>query len=84
MTEVPYSSKIKPEHLARKAIVYLRQSSEKQVRQNKKVRTFSMPWPNESCSGLEAGGDHHSDLDRARHRGRSVGRIPSAFSVRWL
>ena len=30
-----YSPKIKPEHLARKAIVYLRQSSEKQVRQNK-------------------------------------------------
>ena len=35
MTEVSYSPKIKPEHLARKAIVYLRQSSEKQVRQNK-------------------------------------------------
>src|SRR5213593_549807 len=35
MTELLYSSKIKPEHLARKAIVYLRQSSEKQVRQNK-------------------------------------------------
>ena len=35
MTEAVYSSKIKPEHLARKAIVYLRQSSEKQVRQNK-------------------------------------------------
>ena len=34
MTEAAYSSKIKPEHLARKAIVYLRQSSEKQVRQN--------------------------------------------------
>ena len=30
-----YNPKIKPEHLARKAIVYLRQSSEKQVRQNK-------------------------------------------------
>ena len=30
-----YSAKIKPEHLARKAIVYLRQSSERQVRQNK-------------------------------------------------
>src|ERR1700686_1872736 len=29
------SAKIKPEHLARKAIVYLRQSSERQVRQNK-------------------------------------------------
>src|SRR5437764_9173619 len=26
--------KIKPEHLARKAIIYLRQSSDKQVRQN--------------------------------------------------
>src|SRR5256884_6443443 len=35
MTEVLYSPKIKPEHLARKAIVYLRQPSEKQVRQNK-------------------------------------------------
>ena len=35
MTEGLYSAKIKPEHLARKAIVYLRQSSDKQVRQNK-------------------------------------------------
>ena len=35
MPEVEYNPKIKPEHLARKAIVYLRQSSEKQVRQNK-------------------------------------------------
>jgi DNA invertase Pin-like site-specific DNA recombinase len=34
MTEALYSPKIKPEHLARKAIVYLRQSSERQVRQN--------------------------------------------------
>src|SRR5262244_1673381 len=35
MTAVLYNPKIKPEHLARKAIVYLRQSSERQVRQNK-------------------------------------------------
>jgi DNA invertase Pin-like site-specific DNA recombinase len=35
MTEIQYSPKIKVEHLARKAIVYLRQSSDKQVRQNK-------------------------------------------------
>ncbi|HXB74122.1 MAG TPA: hypothetical protein VNY05_38140 [Candidatus Acidoferrales bacterium] len=35
MPELQYSPKIKPEHVARKAIVYLRQSSEKQVRQNK-------------------------------------------------
>ena len=34
MTQTLYSPKIKPQHLARKAIVYLRQSSEKQVRQN--------------------------------------------------
>jgi DNA invertase Pin-like site-specific DNA recombinase len=35
MTEALCSPKIKPEHLARKAMVYLRQSSDKQVRQNK-------------------------------------------------
>ena len=34
MKELLYSPKIKPEHLGRKAIVYLRQSTEKQVRQN--------------------------------------------------
>src|ERR1700681_4405665 len=34
MNELLYSPKITPEHLARKAIVYLRQSSEKQGRQN--------------------------------------------------
>src|ERR1035441_10778839 len=34
MTELVYSPKIRPEHLARTAIVYLRQSSEKQVRHN--------------------------------------------------
>jgi DNA invertase Pin-like site-specific DNA recombinase len=34
MTELVFSPKIRPEHLARRAIVYLRQSSEKQVRQN--------------------------------------------------
>src|SRR5271167_1632156 len=35
MTEGLYSAKIKPEHLARKAIVYLRQSSDRQVTYNK-------------------------------------------------
>jgi DNA invertase Pin-like site-specific DNA recombinase len=34
MTELLCSPKIKPEHLARKAIIYLRQSSDKQVRYN--------------------------------------------------
>ncbi len=54
MTELLYSPKIKPEHLARKAIVYLRQSSEKQVRQNKESqllqydvakRVRALGWP---------------------------------------
>src|ERR1700746_3122683 len=35
MAKLLHNPKIKPEHLARKAIVYLRQSSERQVRQNK-------------------------------------------------
>src|SRR5580698_226274 len=35
MTELLHNPKLKPEHLARKAIVYLRQSSDRQVRQNK-------------------------------------------------
>src|ERR1700758_5063967 len=35
MIELLHNPKIKPEHLARTAIVYLRQSSDKQVRQNK-------------------------------------------------
>jgi hypothetical protein len=35
MNQFLCNPKIKPEHLARKAIVYLRQSSEKQVRHNK-------------------------------------------------
>ena len=35
MTGHLYSSKITPEHLARKAVVYVRQSSDRQVRENK-------------------------------------------------
>jgi DNA invertase Pin-like site-specific DNA recombinase len=35
MNQALCSPKVKPEHLARKALVYLRQSSDKQVRQNK-------------------------------------------------
>jgi DNA invertase Pin-like site-specific DNA recombinase len=42
MTELLYSPKIKPEHLTRKAIVYLRQSSEKQVRQNKESQRLQL------------------------------------------
>jgi hypothetical protein len=40
MTEVSYSPKITPEHLSRKGIVYLRQSTDKQVRQNKETQNL--------------------------------------------
>ena len=38
MTAIVQSPKITPEHLARRAIVYLRQSSDKQVRENQESR----------------------------------------------
>ena len=35
MNQALYHPKVKPEHFCRKAVVYIRQSSDKQVRQNK-------------------------------------------------
>ena len=58
MTEFLYSPKIKPEHLARKAIVYLRQSSEKQVRQNKESQRLQLDLP------LYVVPDHHHGVVR--------------------
>jgi DNA invertase Pin-like site-specific DNA recombinase len=59
MTELLYSPKIKPEHLARKAIVYLRQSSDKQVRQNKESQRLQYELADRMrCHGLESGGSH--------------------------
>src|ERR1700730_5606630 len=64
MTETLYNPKIKPEHLARKAIVYLRQSSEKQVRQNKESqrlqydvaeRMRSLGWKAVEIIGIDLG-----------------------------
>jgi transketolase N-terminal domain/subunit len=64
MTELLYSPKIKPEHLARKAIVYLRQSSEKQVRENKEsqrlqldlaVRMRALGWKEVEIVGTDLG-----------------------------
>ena len=59
MTEVVYSPKIKPEHLARKAIVYLRQSSDKQVTTEYGKSTPPVCGGRTGArSGLEAGRDH--------------------------
>ena len=59
MTEVLYSPKVKPEHLARKAIVYLRQSTDKQVRQNQESQRLQYDVAERMRAlGLEASGDH--------------------------
>src|SRR5438309_5610573 len=84
MTEVLYNPKIKPEHLARKAVVYLRQSSEKQVRQNKEVNSSSMRWPN-GCVRW-AGSKSKSSIvtwDRARALAPPSGKASSVSSARW-
>ena len=80
---VLYSPKIKPEHLARKAIVYLRQSSEKQVRQNLKASGFSMSW--RSAYAAWAGKRSRSLIAisvPAQPWVRLLGKDSSAFSVR--
>ena len=38
MNDLSHNPKIRPLHLERKAIIYLRQSSERQVRENKGIR----------------------------------------------
>jgi DNA invertase Pin-like site-specific DNA recombinase len=64
MNQVLCNPKITPEHLARKAIVYLRQSSEKQVRQNKESqrlqydvaeRMRSLGWKAVEIIGIDLG-----------------------------
>ena len=84
MTELLYSPKIKPEHLARKAIVYLRQSSDKQVRQNKESQRLQY----ELADRMRALGWAEvevisSDLGLMRQSLLLVERDSSAFSVRW-
>src|SRR6201993_2033443 len=64
MLEIPCNPKIKAEHLARKAIVYLRQSSDKQVRQNKESqrlqddvaeRMRALGWKEVEIIGIDLG-----------------------------
>ena len=59
MLEIQCNPKIKSEHLARKAIVYLRQSSDKQVRQNKESQRLQYEVAERiHAPGLERGGNH--------------------------
>ena len=83
-TEVLYSPKIKPEHLARKAIVYLRQSSEKQVRESTEsqrlqydvaARMRALGWKEVEVIG--------SDLGSSAAIARLAEKDSSASSVRW-
>ena len=88
MTEVLYNPKIKAEHLARKAIVYLRQSSDKQVRQNKESqllqyavaeRMRALGWQQVETINSDLGssaGDRKSTRLNSSHITRS--RMPSS------
>src|SRR4029077_16839037 len=84
MTEVVYSPKIKPEHLARKAIIYLRQSSERQVRQNTESQQLQYAVA-ERCV-LWAGSTSRSSIvtwDRARALPPLSGKASSVSSAWW-
>ena len=82
MTEGLYSAKIKPEHLARKAIVYLRQSSERQIRQNKESQQLQYAMA-ERVRAL-AGSRSRSSIvtwDRARALPPSSGKASNVSSA---
>src|SRR5215831_21081164 len=85
MTEVLYNSKIKPEHLARKAIVYLRQSRAKNKYDRiRKVNSSSMRWPNGYARW--AGSKSKSSIviwDRARALPPLGAKASSVSSARW-
>src|ERR1700730_2264703 len=87
MTEMLYSPKIKPEHLARKAIVYLRQSSEKQVRQNKESQRLQYDVVERMRQpGLENRGNYrYRSGIQCRHRfgpPRRIGTCPQLGGIR--
>ncbi len=69
MTAIVQSSKITPEHLARRAIVYLRQSSDKQFRENQESRRLQYALADRvralGCGDEAQGG-------RGRSRGRAA------------
>ena len=82
MNQVLCNPKIKPEHLARKAIVYLRQSSEKQVRQNKESqrlqydvaeRMRSLGWKAVEIIDTDLG--YSAGIASARREGASSARL---------
>ena len=91
MNQVLCNPKIKPEHLARKAIVYLRQSSEKQVRQNKESqrlqydvaeRMHSLGW--QAVEIIDADLGYSAGIASARREGfeRVLALVPSGDTNR--
>ena len=85
MTELLHNPKIKPEHLARKAIVYLRQSSDKQVRQNKESQLLQYAMAERVRALGWAGRRSRSSIttwDRARALPPPSGKALSASSAR--
>ena len=85
MRETLYSPKIKPEHLARKALVYLRQSSEKQVWQN--LESQRLQFDLASGCARWAGARWSSSAaisEPAPPSGPLVEKDSNGSSVRWL
>ena len=83
MSEVLYNPKIKPEHLARKAIVYLRQSSERQVRQNKESQLLQYAMAERvRALGWQEVEIINNAWDRARALPPPSGKVLSASSAR--
>src|SRR6516162_2465312 len=85
MTELLCSPKIKPEHLARKAIVYLRQSSDKQVRQN--LESQRLQYEVAERTEVWDGGMWRSStviLAPVPEWRRRAGKASNVCSVRWL
>jgi hypothetical protein len=83
MTELLHNPKIKPEHLARKAIVYLRQSSDKQVRQNKESQLLQYAMAERvRALGWQMSRSSIVTWDRARAWPPPSGKALSASSAR--
>ena len=84
MNQVLCNPKIKPEHLARKAIVYLRQSSEKQVRHNKESQRLQYDVAERMRSlGWKAVEIIGTDLGSSAGIASPAAKDSNASSVRW-
>ena len=81
MSDLNFSHKIRPQHLARRAVVYLRQSSDKQVRHNKESQRLQYGLRDRS---RELGWREIEVLDVDLGRSASLGAARLASAARCL